>query len=75
LHTVVCSDSAGNLGRWIPRQGMRDLEVRILCQMSNNDSNTLIDSGAANRLEPHAVIYYDEIDGKILKVRPYRMDS
>jgi hypothetical protein len=75
LHVVVCSDSAGNLGRWIPRQGMRDLEIRILCQMSTNDSNTLIDSGAANRLEPHAVIYYDEIDGKIQKVRPYRMDS
>jgi len=75
IHSIVCSDSAGNLGRWIPRQGMRDLEVRMLCQMSNNDSNSLIDSGAANRLEPHALIYYDEVDGKILKVRPYRLDS
>jgi len=75
MHSIVCSDSAGNLGRWIPRQGMRDLEIRMLCQLSNNDSNALIDSGAANRLEPHAVIYYDEVDGKVLKVRPYRLTS
>ncbi len=73
IHVVLWSDSWGTLSRFIPRQGLRDIEIRALMQMSGNDSNQLIDSSAANKLEPHAIIYFDEADGKITKVRPYRM--
>ncbi len=73
IFTLCWVDSWGTLSRFVPRQGLRDLEIRILMQMSANDSNQLIDSSAANKLESHALIYYDETDGKIVKVRPYRL--
>lgn len=72
IFVLVWADSAGTLSRWLGRQGLRDLEVRILMQMSVNDSNTLIDSSVANKLEPHALIYYDETDSKVTKFRPYQ---
>jgi DNA segregation ATPase FtsK/SpoIIIE, S-DNA-T family len=74
MHCLVWSDSWGTLSRFIPRQGLRDLEVRILMPMSANDSNQLIDSSAANKLEDHAMIYFDEADGKIVKFRPYQIE-
>ncbi len=72
IHTLLWVDSWGTLARFIPRPGLRDLEIRILMPMSANDSNQLIDSSAANKLEPHALILFDEIDGKIVKFRPYQ---
>lgn len=70
---VICwVDSWGTLSRFVPRQGLRDIEIKALMQMSSNDSNQLIDASAANKLEPHAMIFYDEIDGKIVKFRPYQ---
>jgi hypothetical protein len=74
LFTMIWADSWGTLSRFVPRQGLRDLEVRILMPMSANDSNQLIDSSTANKLEAHALIYYDEADGKIVKFRPYQFD-
>ena len=73
IFTLCWVDSWGTLSRFIPRQGLRDLEIRMLSQMSANDSNQLIDSSAANKLESHAMIYFDETDGKIVKFRPYQM--
>ncbi|MDZ4851800.1 MAG: FtsK/SpoIIIE domain-containing protein [Pirellulaceae bacterium] len=72
MHVICWSDSWGTLSRFISRQGLRDLEVRALMQMSSNDSNQLIDSSAAHKLEPHAMIYFDETEGKIVKFRPYQ---
>ena len=72
IHVICWADSWGTLSRFIPRQGLRDIEVRALMQMSSNDSNQLIDASAANKLEPHAMVYYDETDGKIVKFRPYQ---
>jgi DNA segregation ATPase FtsK/SpoIIIE, S-DNA-T family len=73
IFTLCWVDSWGTLSRFIPRQGLRDLEIRMLSQMSANDSNQLIDSSAANKLESHAMIYFDETDGRIVKFRPYQM--
>jgi hypothetical protein len=72
IHTILWVDSWGTLARFIPRQGLRDLEIRILMPMSANDSNQLIDSSAANKLEPHALLLFDEVDGKVIKFRPYQ---
>jgi DNA segregation ATPase FtsK/SpoIIIE, S-DNA-T family len=72
MHVICWADSWGTLSRFVPRQALRDLEVRILMQMSSNDSNQLIDTSTANKLEPHAMIYFDEADGKIVKFRPYQ---
>jgi hypothetical protein len=72
MHVICWADSWGTLSRFVPRQALRDLEVRVLMQMSSSDSNQLIDASTANKLEPHAMIYFDETDGKILKFRPYQ---
>lgn len=69
------ADTAGTLTRWLSRQSIRDGELRILMQMSANDSNQLIDSNLANKLEPHVAIIQDDMDGKPIKFRPFDLDS
>lgn len=75
MHVWIWSDSAGTLMRWISRPAMRDIELKILMQMSTSDSNQLIDSGVANRLDPHVVLLHDDIEGKVVKFRPFALDS
>ncbi len=75
IHVWIWADSVGTLGRWLSRQSLRDLELRILMQMSANDSNQLIDSNAANKLEPHVVLFQDEMEGKPVKFRPFAWES
>lgn len=71
IHVWLWADSASTLGRWLSRQSLRDLELRVLMQMSANDSNQLIDSNLANKLEPHVALVQDEMDGKPTKFRPF----
>lgn len=54
---------------------MRDLELRILMQMSTSDSNQLIDTNAANRLERYVVLIHDDVEGKAIKFRPFELQS
>jgi hypothetical protein len=54
---------------------MRDIELRILTQMSSADSNQLIDSNAANRLDRHLALVHDDADGKSIKFRPFEVAS
>jgi DNA segregation ATPase FtsK/SpoIIIE, S-DNA-T family len=75
VHTIVWIDNWNSLSRWIARQSMHDLEIRILMQMSSNDSNNLIDSPIANRLDSHVLLVYDEAAGTMRKFRPYRMSD
>jgi energy-coupling factor transporter ATP-binding protein EcfA2 len=75
LHVLLWADSASTLSRWLSRQSMRDIELRIVMQMSSNDSNQLIDSNAANRLEPYVALIQDDLDGKPIKFRPFDIDT
>ena len=75
IHVWVWADSAGTIARWISRQSLRDLELRILMQMSASDSNQLIDSNAANRLDRYVVLIQDDIEGKPIKFRPFELKS
>ncbi len=52
---------------------MHDFEYRVLMQMSINDSNHLIDSAAANRLDKNVMLLYSESTGQIRKFRPYEL--
>ena len=58
VHTIVWCDSLNNLNRTFDRQGLREFEIRVLFQMSANDSSTLIDNPAAGqaRRAPGAVL-------------------
>lgn len=73
MYVWIWADSASTMTRWISRQSLRDIEIRILMQMSSSDSNQLIDSNAANRLDPHVALVHDDIEGKAIKFRPYAL--
>lgn len=75
IHCWIWADSAGTLGRWLSRQSLRDVEVRILMQMSASDSNQLIDSNVANRLDKYVALVHDDVEGKAIKFRPFELDS
>jgi hypothetical protein len=75
IHVCLWSDSASTLSRWLSRGSMRDIEVRVLAQMSANDSNQLIDSNQANRLDRYVMLLHDDADGRSVKFRPFTLES
>ncbi|MDX1945440.1 MAG: FtsK/SpoIIIE domain-containing protein [Pirellulaceae bacterium] len=75
VHTIVWCDSYSNVNRWLERQTLRDLEMRVLFQMSATDSSNLMDSPAASRLGVHLAMFYSEEQGQIEKFRPYGVPS
>ena len=75
IHICIWADSATSLSRWLSRASLRDIEIRILSQMSAADSNQLIDSNTANRLDKFIMLVHDDIDGKSIKFRPFMLES
>jgi ABC-type multidrug transport system fused ATPase/permease subunit len=75
IHLWLWADSTSSLTRWLARSSQRDLELRVLMQMSAADSNQLIDTSAANRLEKFIAMIYDDLDGKPIKFRPFELQS
>lgn len=75
VHTLIWCDSYNNLTRWIDRPSLRDLELRVLFQMSATDSSNLMDSPAASRLGGHVSILYSEELGAAEKFRPYGLPT
>jgi hypothetical protein len=75
VHALVWCDSFSNAQRWLDRSSLRDLETRVLFQMSATDSSNLMDSPAASRLGPHLAIQYSEEQGQAEKFRPYGVPS
>jgi ABC-type Zn uptake system ZnuABC Zn-binding protein ZnuA len=54
---------------------MRELDNRILFQMSATDSSNLIDSPAANKLGANRALAYSEEQGSMEKFRPYALPN
>jgi S-DNA-T family DNA segregation ATPase FtsK/SpoIIIE len=75
VHTLLWCDTYNNVSRWFDRQGLRDLELRVLFQMNATDSSNLIDSPAAGRLGVHRAILYNEGTAHLEKFRPYSLPS
>ncbi len=73
LFTIVWCDTAANLQRYFDRQTLREFEMRVIFQMSANDSSTLMDTPVASKLGPQRAIYYTEDQGKLEKFRPYAL--
>ena len=71
IHTIAWFDSLNNVSRAFDRSAMREFEMRILFQMSANDSSNLIDSPIANRLGTNRALFSSEEQGKLEKFRPY----
>jgi DNA segregation ATPase FtsK/SpoIIIE-like protein len=75
IHVVTWVDTVASLERTLDRTAMREFDNRILFQMSSNDSSTLIDSPAANKLGFFRALAYSEEQGVMEKFRPYALPS
>ena len=75
IHTLVWCDSCNNVHRFFSRQVLRDIELRVLFEMSEIDSTNLMDSPAASRLGQHRAILYDAQQGSHEKFRPYGLPA
>ncbi|HEV3122596.1 MAG TPA: FtsK/SpoIIIE domain-containing protein [Isosphaeraceae bacterium] len=75
VHTIVWCDNLNNLNRCLERATLREFEMRVLFQMSANDSSTLIDSPLANKLGANRAIFHSEEQGTVEKFRPYAVPT
>jgi hypothetical protein len=73
MHVLATTDTWNNVSRWIPRKLMAEFEMRVLFQMSANDSANLLDSPAASTLGLHRALFYNEHLGTLETFRPYGM--
>ncbi|WP_161602224.1 FtsK/SpoIIIE domain-containing protein [Tautonia marina] len=71
VHVIMWVDTLNNLNRTFDRATLRELEHRVLFQMSSADSSTLIDSPLANRLGMQRALLVSEEAGQLEKFRPY----
>jgi hypothetical protein len=71
MHVLAWVDTPVNAERVLDRSLMREMDHRVLFQMSASDSSNLIDSPAANKLGMHRALAYSEERGVVEKFRPY----
>ena len=75
IHLIVAIDSYNNIGRALSRKALSEFEMRILFQMSANDSAALIDSTKASSIGMHRALFYSEQEGYLETFRPYHLPS
>jgi hypothetical protein len=68
---ITWCDTLNNLNRSFSNQLLREFELRVLFQMSANDSAHLLDAPFASRLGPHRALYFSEDQNRLEKFRPY----
>lgn len=73
IHLVIVVDTFNNVGRFMSRKSLSEIEMRVLFQMSQNDSASLIESPKAANLGLHRAIFYNEHEGHMETFRPYAM--
>src|SRR5262249_8591831 len=75
VYLVLWADTLTNLNRAIDRQGLRECGLRVLFQMSANDSSTLIDTPVASKLGRHRALFVSEQSSSTEKFRPYGLPT
>ena len=73
IHVVAICDTYNNLNRTLSRKALSEFEMRVLFQMSANDSASLIDSPKASGLGLHRALFYNEQEGYLETFRPYAL--
>jgi len=71
MHVVVTCDSYNSLARALSRKAISEFELRVLFQMSANDSATLCDSPKASDLGLHRALLHNGQLGFLETFRPY----
>lgn len=71
MHLITTVDTFNNVNRSMSRKALSEFEMRVVFQMSANDSASLIDSPKASDLGLHRAIFYNEHEGTLETFRPY----
>jgi hypothetical protein len=71
IHIIATVDSFNNVNRTMSRKALSEFEMRVVFQMSANDSASLIDSPKASTLGLHRALLYNEQAGTFETFRPY----
>jgi DNA segregation ATPase FtsK/SpoIIIE, S-DNA-T family len=75
IYVLIWAESYSTVGRWLPRTALREMEIRMLMQMSTGDSSNLVDTVAAAHLGEHVMLLYDEATSQEQRFRPYAWNS
>ena len=71
IHLLASVDTFNNVNRFMSRKALSEFEMRVVFQMSANDSASLIDSPKASNLGLHRALFYNEHEGTLETFRPY----
>ena len=75
IYTMIWAENYATVNRWLSRTALRETEIRLLMQMSGNDSTNLVDSIAASRLGEHVMLLFDEATGQEQRFRPFATET
>src|SRR5262249_33755391 len=73
LHLIATVDTFNNVNRFLGRKALSEFEMRVLFQMSPNDSASLCDDPKASTLGLHRALFYNEQEGHLETFRPYAL--
>ncbi len=73
IHLITTCDTYANASRFLGRKALGEFGLRVLFQMSPNDSAILTDSPKASLLGLHRALFYNEPEGYLETFRPYAM--
>jgi DNA segregation ATPase FtsK/SpoIIIE, S-DNA-T family len=73
FHVLATCDTYNNVMRMLSRKALSEFEMRVVFQMSANDSASLIDSPQANNLGLHRAILFNGHEGWLETFRPYAL--
>ena len=75
IHLLVWCDSQNNINRRMSAQTVREFEMRIVFQMSLQDSLALIDSPLAAKLGGHRALFVSDDEGRLDKFKPFALPN
>ena len=75
LHVIATCDTLNNVNRTLSRKALTEFEMRVIFQMSANDSASLIDSPKGGDLGLHRALLYNEQEGYLETFRPYALPT
>ncbi|MFO1440701.1 MAG: FtsK/SpoIIIE domain-containing protein [Verrucomicrobiaceae bacterium] len=73
IHLITSLDTLNNIQRSLSRKALSELGMRVLFQMSANDSASLIDSPKAGSLGLNRALFYSEHESRMEVFRPFAL--
>jgi len=73
IHLIVSCDTWHNLVRCLGRKALNHFGLRVLFQMSADDSSSLVDSPKASTLGLHRALLHHGQEGWLETFRPYAL--